>query len=100
MDFSGLILIPLAAAITACWTIGAAAFSQHTPGFRRPFLLSYCLGVLFEEPWRIASWQHVGMFAVMLIVLVFSVGAGCIIGGVPAALVVSVGTKLRQRFGR
>lgn len=100
MDFSGFILIPLAAVITAFWIIGAALLSKRGPGFRAPFLLSYGLGAIFMEPWRIASWQHVGMFAVMLAMLVLQVAAGCIIGGLPAALAVSVGTKLRHRFGR
>src|SRR5689334_2527527 len=100
MDFSGFILIPLAAVVTACWMIGAAILSKGGPGFRASFLLSYGLGVIFMEPWRIASWQELGMFAVMLTMLALWVAAGCIIGGVPAALAISAGTKLRQRFGR
>ena len=97
MDFSGLILIPLAALITACWIIVAAVLAKKAPGFRAPFLLSYGLGVIFMEPWRIAAWQELGMFAIMLVMLALWVAGGCIIGGV---LAVSVGTKLRQRFGR
>ena len=100
MDFSGFILIPLAAVITAFWIIGAALLSKRGPGFRTPFLLSYGLGVIFMEPWRIASWQHVGIFAVMLVMLVFWVVLGCLIGGLPAALMVSIGSKLRHRLGR
>lgn len=97
MDFSGLIIIPLAALITAGWLIGAALLSKRDPGFRPPFLLSYVLGVLFMEPWHIGSWQQLGMFAVMLVMLLFSTAAGCLIGGLPAALIVSLGSKLRQR---
>jgi hypothetical protein len=100
VDLSGLLLIPLAAVITACWVIGTAAFTKRGRGLRGPFLLSCGLGVLLMEPWRIASWQHLGMFTVMLVMLVLWVAAGCIIGGVPAALAISVGRKLRQRFGR
>lgn len=100
MDFSGLILIPLAALITACWILVAAVRTKKGRSFRAPFLLSYGLGVIFMEPWRIAAWQELGMFAVMLVVLALSVAGGCIIGGIPAVLAVSVGTKLRQRFGR
>jgi hypothetical protein len=99
VDFSGLILIPLAAVITACWIIGAAVLSKRGPGFRAPFLLSYGFGVIFMEPWRIAAWQDLGMFAVMLMMLVLWVAAGCIFGGVPAALVVAIGTRLRRRSG-
>ena len=100
MDFSGFVLIPLAALITAGWIVGAALLSRHRPGFRPPFLLSYALGVMFMEPWHIVSWRDVGMFAVILVGLVFSVAAGCLIGGVPALLIVSIGTKLRHRSGR
>jgi len=66
MDFSGFVLIPLAALITAGWIFGAALFSKRRPSFRHPFLLSYVLGVLLLEPWYIASWQSVGVFAIML----------------------------------
>ncbi len=100
MDFSGLILIPLAAVITACWIIGSAILSKNSPGFQGPFLLSYGLGVIFMEPWRISAWQELGMFAIMLVSLAVSVAVGCIIGGIPAAFIFSVGTKLQQRFGR
>lgn len=100
MDFSGFILIPLAAVITFCWIIGSAVLSKNGLGFRAPFLLSYGLGVIFMEPWRIAAWQELGMFAVMLIMLALWVAAGWIIGGIPAALIVSVGTKLRERSGQ
>ncbi len=99
MDFSGLILIPLAAIIAACWIIGRAIMSKIGRWFRTPFLLSYGLGVIFMEPWRIASWQELGMFVVMLVNSAFSVTAGCIIGGFPAMFVVAVGTKLKRRFG-
>lgn len=100
MDFSGFILIPLAAMITAVWIVGAALLSKRSPGFRPPFLLSYALGVFFMKPWYIASWQPLGMFAVMLVMLVFWVAAGCLIGGLPAVFFVSIASKLRRRFGR
>ena len=97
MDFSGLIVIPLAALITAGWIIGAALLSKRGPDFRPPFIISYVLGVLLMEPWRIGSWQHLGMFAVMLVMLLFSTAIGCLIGGLPASLIVYLGSKLRQR---
>jgi len=97
MDFSGLILIPLSAIITATWMIGAAILSGRGPGFRNPFLLSYALGVLFMEPWRIATWGESGMFAAMLVVLALWVAGGCIIGGIPAAIVIALGQKLAHR---
>ncbi|WP_093007247.1 hypothetical protein [Sphingomonas palmae] len=100
MDVSGLIVIPLAAMITACWVVAAAFLSKNGPGFRTPFLLSFGLGVLFMEPWRMAAWQELGMFAVMLVMLALWAAAGCIIGGIPALLIVALVRKLRQRFGR
>ena len=100
MDFSGFILIPLAAVITACWIIGAAVFAKRRFGLRGPFLLSYGLGVIVMEPWRITAWQDLGMFAVMLVMLVLWVAGGCLIGAVPAALIVSIINKLRRRSER
>ena len=98
MDFSGLISIPLAAVITAGWMIVAAIVSKNGPGFRAPFLMSYGLGVLFMEPWRITAWQELGMFAIMLVMLALWVAAGCIIGGIPAAVIVALVEKLWRRF--
>ena len=97
MDFSGFLLIPLAAVITAMWIVGAGILSKPSPGFRSPFLLSYGLGVIFMGPWRISTWEHFGMFAVMLVMLALWVTVGCFVGGLPAALAVSVAGKLRSR---
>lgn len=95
---SGLIVLPFAAVITACWIVGAAVLSKNGPGLRAPFILSYGFGVILMEPWRIAAWQELGMFAIMLVMLGLWVAAGCIVGGIPAVLVVSLVTKSRQRF--
>ena len=100
MDFSGFISIRLAAVITACSIIGAAVFAKRGSGLRGPFLPSYGFGVIFMEPWRIAAWQDIGMFAVMLVMLVLWVAGGCLVGAVPAALIVSVISKLRRRSER
>jgi hypothetical protein len=97
MDFSGLIVIPLAALITAGWIIGAALMSKRGADLRLPFILSYAVGVVLMEPWRIATWQHLGMFAVMLIMLLFSTLVGCLLGGLPATLIVWLGAKMRRR---
>jgi hypothetical protein len=50
------------------------------------------------EPWRITAWQELGMFAIMLVMLALWVAAGCIIGGIPAAVIVALVEKLRRRF--
>lgn len=90
MDFSGLVLIPLAAAVTAVWIIGASAFSSGKATLRVPFLLSYGLGVLFMQPWLVASWQEAGMVGVMLVMLLIWIAAGCIIGAIPALATVAL----------
>ena len=96
MDFSGLLLIPLAALITAAWIVGVAALSSRGATFRPPFLLSYSLSVLLMQPWLIASWQEAGMFAVMLVMLLLWIAAGCIIGAMPAM----AGVALTRRLAR
>lgn len=93
MDFSGFLLIPFAAIITACWIIGAALLSKRPHWLRVPFLISYSLGVIFMQPWLIASWQDAGMMGVMLVTLMISIAAGCVIGAVPSKLLVTFGGK-------
>lgn len=93
MDFSGFLLIPFAAVITACWIVGAALLSKRQHWLRVPFLISYSLGVIFMQPWQIASWQDAGMMGVMLIMLALSTAAGCVIGAVPSKLFVNFGGK-------
>ncbi|MDR6136396.1 hypothetical protein QE361_003401 [Sphingomonas sp. SORGH_AS802] len=95
MDASFLISIPLAALITACWMIGAAIAAKDGPGFRGPFLLSYGLSALFMEPWRIAVWEELGIFAITLVMLVIWVAVGCIIGGIPTTIAVALAKRLR-----
>ncbi len=96
MDFSGLLLIPLAALITAAWIVGVAMLSSRAATLRPPFLLSYSLGVLFMQPWLIASWQDAGMFAVMLVMLTIWIAAGCIIGAMPAMAAVALTRRLAR----
>jgi hypothetical protein len=93
VEFSGFLLIPLAAVITACWIIGAALLSKRPHWLRIPFLISYGLGVIFMQPWLIASWQDAGMMGVMLVMLMLSIAAGCVIGAIPSKLVVTFGHK-------
>lgn len=90
MDFSGLALIPLAAAVTAVWIVGVAAFSSGKATLLPPYLLSYGLGVLFMQPWLAASWQEAGMYGVMLVLLLIWIAAGCIIGAMPAMATVAL----------
>ncbi len=97
MDFSGLLLIPLAALITATWIVGIAALSSGAATLRPPFLLSYGVGVLFMQPWLIASWQEAGMLAVMSVMLTIWIAAGCIIGAMPAMAAVALTRKLVRR---
>lgn len=96
MDFSGLLLIPMAALITAGWFVGVAALSSRVATFRLPFLLSYLLGALFMQPWALASWQHAVMLGVMLVMLALWIAAGCILGALPAMAAIA----LVRRAGR
>ena len=96
MDFSGVLLIPLAALLTGAWIVGVAAFSKREATFRPPFLLSYGLGILFMQPWHVASWQEAGMLAAMLVMLALHIAAGCIIGAMPAM----AGVALKRRMAR
>ena len=98
MDFSGFLLIPVAAVITACWIVGAALLSRRSPRFRGPFLLSYGLGVILMQPWLMASWQDAGVMGVMLLVLSLWITAGCLIGAIPGMLVVALGRKVSHRL--
>ncbi len=94
MDFSGLLLIPLAAFITALWLVGVTALSLRAGTFRPPFLLSYSVGALSMQPWLIASWQEAGMFAVMLVMLAIWIAAGCVIGAIPAMAAIALTRRL------
>jgi hypothetical protein len=96
VDFSGLILLPLAAVITAAWIVGIAGFSTRAATLRPPFLLSYGLAVLFMQPWAIASWEHAGMFGMMLVMLALWIAAGCIIGAMPAMAAVALLRRLTR----
>lgn len=96
MDLSGLLLIPLAALTTSTWLVGVATLSSRARTLRPPFLLSYSVGVLFVQPWLIASWREAAMFAVMLAMLAIWIAAGCIIGAMPAMAAIALTRKLAR----
>jgi hypothetical protein len=98
MDFSGFLVIPLAAVITACWIVVAALLSKRSSRFHGSFLLAYGLGVIFMQPWLISSWQDAGMIGLMLLVLVLWVAGGCLIGAIPGMLIVALGSKVRRTY--
>jgi hypothetical protein len=100
MDFSGLLLIPIAAVITAAWIVSVAALSSRAATLRPPFLLSYSIGVLFMHPWLVASWQDAGMLGVMLVMLALWIAAGCIIGAMPAMAAVALTRRLARSMRR
>jgi len=89
----GLLMLPLAAIITATWIIIAAARGRE-PTFRSPFLLAYALAILLMQPWHIGSWQEAGMALVMLAMSAIPIAGGCVAGGIPAVLTVSLVRKL------
>lgn len=96
MDLLGVVLLPLAAAVTACWIIGAAVLSRRRPSFRASFLPFYGLGIVASEPWQVGSAQELGMMVIMLIMLAIPIAIGCLIGRLLGAGVVSVVRRLRR----
>ena len=87
MDFSFIPIIGLSAILSAAWLILVHIKQRPGSKFRPPFLVSYLLGILMMEPWRIASAQDVGMFAVLLFfMLPLWVSIGWLIGAAPTAL--------------
>ena len=95
MDFSGIMMVPVATLITTAWTIGAAIL-ERPPRLRIPLWLSYFCGVVVMEPWRVATWVHLGMLAVMLIMLALWVAAGWMIGRFFGAAVLALGRRLTR----
>ncbi len=93
MDFTGLLMLPLAAITTAAWVIGGAVLRREST-FRGPFLFSYSLAVLLMQPWQISSWQEAGMTVVMFIMAAIPVACGCAAGGLSAVLIVSLVRRL------
>ena len=89
MDITGLLAFLLAAIVTATWIMIVAAFGRE-PGFRGPFVLSYALAILLNQPWNLDSWQEAGLALVMLILSAIVIAGGCVVGGIPAVLIVAV----------
>ncbi|UVO52197.1 hypothetical protein M0208_17385 [Sphingomonas sp. SUN019] len=94
MDFSGILIIPMSAIITALFIIGTAIFSRREPGFRLPFVTSFLLGVAFLQPWHVTSMAQAGMVVLMLTMICLWAAAGCIIGAIPALIAVAIAKKI------
>ena len=97
MDFSFILIIGLSAILSAAWLI-MVHFTQR-PGskFRPPFVVSYLLGLAMMQPWRIASAQDVGMFAVLLLfMLPLWVTVGWLIGAAPTTLILHVFKRIKR----
>ena len=95
MDFSGVLLIPLSALVTAVWIV-MSALMRKVPALRGPFLLSYAVGLILAQPWQIRGWNELGMVLVMLVLLALWIAAGCIIGAMPAMVAVALGRKFAR----
>lgn len=104
MDFSGIIIIPLSAAITAVVMIGTALLSRRSVGFGLPFGLSFLLGVILLQPWlmirSLSDLSELPMIFLMFALVALWVAAGCLIGGVPTAIAIAIGSKLAARAKR
>ena len=95
MDFSGVLLIPLAAATTAIWLVVAAVLGRKAT-LRAPFLVSYAFAVILVQPWLVASWQEAGMVAVMLSLTSISIAAGCLVGAMAAMVTIAIARRLAR----
>jgi len=96
MDLLGVVLLPLTAAVTACWIIGAAVLARRRPSFRASFLPFCGLGILASEPWRVGSAQELGMMVIMLVMLAIPIAIGCFVGRLLGVGAISVVQKLRR----
>jgi hypothetical protein len=90
MDFSFILVIALAAILTSGMMIFAEVTSRRSSTFRLAFGISYLAGLALMQPWHGSSAQEVGMSGMMLIFMMLWVAIGCIIGGIPTALAISI----------
>jgi len=90
MDFSFVLVIGLAAILMSALMIFSEVTSRRSSNFRLVFCISYFAGLALMQPWRVTSAEEVGMSAMMLIFIALWIAIGCIIGGVPTALAISI----------
>ncbi|NWK94909.1 hypothetical protein DM806_04345 [Sphingobium lactosutens] len=97
MDFSGFLVIPLSAVIMAVALVSAEIVRWRGSVFRLAFAISYILGLLLIQPWWTNSATEIGMSAIMLLILALWVVGGCIIGAIPAMLLIAIGKWMARR---
>lgn len=90
VDFSFILVIGLSAILMSGLMIFSEVTRRRGSSFRLAFGISYLLGLLLIQPWRIASPEEAGMSAMMLMFMAIWVAIGCIIGAAPTAFAISV----------
>lgn len=97
MDFSGLLIIPLSAIVSALVLVGAAAASRERPRLLFPFLFSFGLSIAILQPWRgLYSVSDYGLSAMMLGLIALWVAMGTVLGAAPALLAIAAAKKIRS----
>jgi hypothetical protein len=102
MDFSFVLIIPLAALISATTVIVMALVPRwkEQRSFRVSFGLSYLASALILQPWHGIALREVGFLFLGLALIFTWVVAGCLIGTAPAVLTVKTVRSIRGRLSR
>lgn len=94
MDVSFILIIGLAAIITAVTMIYAEMATHRPPVMRISFGVPYVAGLLMMQPWHIQSFEDAGIAIAMLVFMAFWVVIGIVVGGIPAAIAIAFGKHI------
>jgi hypothetical protein len=89
MDVSFILVIGLSAVVTSGLMIFSEVTSRRGSTFRLAFGISSLAGFLVMQPWRAASPEEAGVSLMTLIFIPLWAAIGCVLGAIPAALVIS-----------
>lgn len=98
MDLSFILAIGLSAILTAVLMVLSEITSRRISTFRLAFGISYLLGLILMQPWRVASAEEAGMAGMTMVFLAIWVVIGCVLGAIPTALCVSLFGWIAGRF--
>ena len=99
MDFSFLLIIPLAAFISAVTVFVMAVVPrwQAHRNFPVSFWISFVFSALILKPWHGIALREAGFLLLGLGLIFGWVAAGCVIGAVPSLLIIKVVRAMRGR---
>lgn len=100
MDFSFVLIIPLAALISATTVIVMASVPRwkEQRSLRVSFGLSYLASALILQPWHGIALRETGFLFLGLALIFIWVGAGCLIGTALALLIVKAVRFIKGRL--